>query len=623
MTIGNWLSVDKTSGTGDDTITLIAKTNEEIEERLASITIKTKTKKSVVSITQNANLDKKYFWVEFEDEGGVITMKDRYYSYLPFNVNITYSFNGDDWYNMSGDTISMGDNKKVYIYNKSRYLGKANDSLYGKRFLFSQNCNIGGIATALSEMNYYGFNRCFEYNPYLIDASQLILPWEELEVGCFYSMFTNCPNLIGAPQLPATTLAKNCYSDMFSKCSSLTKSPDLLATDLVENCYFLMFAGCSNLSSIRMLGYNLVGVDVYGDPITWESVLGGWVWKYSLDEIGNAGQDLPDGFGVAPEGVFYTHHNNIDKIPLNSLNGVPMGWSVEVDLENVVYYETSDNQIFSVNFSETNVYSEDLGCGYMTLQEQYYNLPRGAFNSNRITKLTLPNVVIGLQNDTIKEAPLTEFVIPDSVTSITSLALYHNPKTIKKLTIGGGMTKFEDCWGNGQLNNVEELIIREGVEEISWGVDEFNSVTKVVFPKSLKVIGSHCFNGSKNLNLYECLTDDLNITTIGDYAFKKTTAAGQVIRLPQTLTTIGNYAFYEVKDLTQIIIPQSVTTIGNYAFADTDLNTIVCEAITAPTITSSTLSLIPNNGTLYVPQGADYSSWSNNLPTGWTIQEIS
>lgn len=266
-----------------------------------------------------------YFWVEFEETGGVITMKDRYYASLTFNADITYSFNGVDWYDMSGDTISMGDNKKVYIYNRSRYLGKSNDNLYGKRFLFSQNCNIGGNAAALSEMNFYGFLRCFADNSYLIDASQLILPWDVLEDGCFYSMFTNCPNLISVPQLPATTLSKNCYSDMFSKCTSITKSPDLLATDLINGCYYLMFAGCSNLSSIKMLGYNLVGNDNWGDPLTWEYALGGWVGNYSLQDIGNAGGSLGFEIGVSPTGTFVKHPNA--ELSFGA-DGIPEGWTV-------------------------------------------------------------------------------------------------------------------------------------------------------------------------------------------------------------------------------------------------------------------------------------------------------
>jgi hypothetical protein len=266
-----------------------------------------------------------YFWVEFEETGGVITMKDRYYEYLTFNADITYSFNGVDWYDMSGDTISMGDNKKVYIYNRSRYLGKTNDNLCGKRFLFSQNCNIGGNATALSEMNFYGFLRCFADNSYLIDASQLILPWDVLEEGCFYSMFTNCPNLISVPQLPATTLSESCYCDMFSKCISITKSPDLLATDLINSCYYLMFAGCSNLSSIKMLGYNLVGNDNSGDPLTWEYALGGWVGNYSLQDIGNAGGTLGFEIGVSPTGTFVKHPNAELSF---GLDGIPEGWTV-------------------------------------------------------------------------------------------------------------------------------------------------------------------------------------------------------------------------------------------------------------------------------------------------------
>lgn len=65
----------------------------------------------------------------------------------------------------------------------------------------------------------------------------------------FYALFTNCTNLITAPELPATTLATRCYEEMFYGCSSLLAAPELPAKTLASNCYHYMFYGCTNLST--------------------------------------------------------------------------------------------------------------------------------------------------------------------------------------------------------------------------------------------------------------------------------------------------------------------------------------------------------------------------------------
>ena len=126
------------------------------------------------------------------------------------------------------------------------------------------------------------------------------------------------------------------------------------------------------------------------------------------------------------------------------------------------------------------------------------------------------------------------------------------------------------------------------------------------------------------------------------------------IVLPDTLTSIRKYNFNSCTSLTEIVIPNSVTSIDDNVFTNctslrkitigsgvtvlgkaivalfaqpvfsgcTSLTEIVSLATTAPTLTAKTFNGIQNNGgTLYVPQGSDYSSWTSVL-TNWTIQYI-
>ena len=68
-----------------------------------------------------------------------------------------------------------------------------------------------------------------------------------MATNCYAYMFYDCPSLIQAPELPATTLADYCYTYMFGYCSSLKQAPKLPATTLAYYCYGHMFAFCSSL----------------------------------------------------------------------------------------------------------------------------------------------------------------------------------------------------------------------------------------------------------------------------------------------------------------------------------------------------------------------------------------
>jgi hypothetical protein len=61
-------------------------------------------------------------------------------------------------------------------------------------------------------------------------------------------MFTDCPSLEVAPELPMTELSDYCYAGMFARCTSLVKAPALPAVVLQPYCYYQMFYGCTNLT---------------------------------------------------------------------------------------------------------------------------------------------------------------------------------------------------------------------------------------------------------------------------------------------------------------------------------------------------------------------------------------
>lgn len=139
-----------------------------------------------------------------------------------------------------------------------------------------------------------------------------------------------------------------------------------------------------------------------------------------------------------------------------------------------------------------------------------------------------------------------------------------------------------------------------------------------------------------------------SVTTIDQASFAGCTGLSEVI-FPSTLTNIKNYAFQGCSGLTEIDIPDSVTSIGNYTFYNctsltsatigsevtsigmnafngcSSLSSITCNALTAPSIGTSTFNKVATNGVLKYPCGSDYSSWMSTEDYylgkfGWTSE---
>ena len=116
--------------------------------------------------------------------------------------------------------------------------------------------SYNGMQTTLTEGNIYQFSHLFYDNPKLVSASDLILP-DNTTVGCYFNMFSYCPLLTAAPELPAAELSGYCYNQMFAECTSLTTAPNLNARILAGRCYLNMFDGCTSLNHIVCLATNI------------------------------------------------------------------------------------------------------------------------------------------------------------------------------------------------------------------------------------------------------------------------------------------------------------------------------------------------------------------------------
>lgn len=154
---------------------------------------------------------------------------------------------------------------------------------------------------------------------------------------------------------------------------------------------------------------------------------------------------------------------------------------------------------------------------------------------------------------------ITEVVIPDSVTAISSYAFY-GCSALEKVTIGKnvesiGNRAFMDCKA---LTSVEipDSVTTIG-KEAFW---QCFALESVVIGDGVTTIGDSAFWNSRKL---KSLTLGKSVETISDHAFQD--CAITSVELPASVRTIGNHAFGE-SPLESLTLPEGIESIGYSAF---------------------------------------------------------
>lgn len=190
-------------------------------------------------------------------------------------------------------------------------------------------------------------------------------------------------------------------------------------------------------------------------------------------------------------------------------------------------------------------------------------------------------------------------------TSLTSVYIENSVKEI-------GYYAFEKC------TSLTEIVIPESITNIGqYAFKGCSSLTEIVIPDSVGFISNGCLYNCSSLT---SVTIGSGVTSIGLVAFKGCTSLTSVT-IPDSVTRIGS-SFNNCSGLTSVTIGSGITSIGDSAFDGCSrLTEITCLATTAPTLGTDIFVNLPSQGTLYVPQGSDYSTWTSILTT-WNVQYL-
>lgn len=285
--------------------------------------------KARVAYANEPAAQRRFFYVEAREDNINKAVVKLSYS----TGKLEYQKNSDGWSSYTSNSeLRLKPGDRVY------FRGNIKDWSGAGKFLVEDGyVNVGGNIASLFRDNFteddlpaedwgadqtgWKFQSFFEEEPYLVDASQLILPMSTMVSSGYLSMFKGCTGLTAAPALPATSLASNCYQSMFENCIALTSAPALPATALATYCYESMFRGCTALQTAPSLRAETLVGNCYANMFNGCSSLN----EITMTARGTNISPYLTGWvtGVAPTGDFYAYVNSTLAV---GNNGIPTGW---------------------------------------------------------------------------------------------------------------------------------------------------------------------------------------------------------------------------------------------------------------------------------------------------------
>lgn len=254
-----------------------------------------------------------------------------------------------------------------------------------------------------------------------------------------------------------------------------------------------------------------------------------------------------------------------------------------------------------------------------TIPDSVTSIAMGAFSTcTELVSIHIPNSVTSIGEEAFSGCTsLTSIEIPSSVTSIEDAAFYgcsslssiEIPDSVNSI----GEVVFVDCpkltaFTGKYASADNRCLIIDGVLASFAPA----GLTEYTIPDSVTTIGRGTFGDCTELTSIKIPN---SVTLIEEGVFEGCTGLTSV-KISDSVTSIGGLAFYGCSSLTTIDIPSSVTSIGNYAFSDcTSLASAYCRPTIPPTAGMDIFGVDIPNLRIYVPSA---SASAYKAADGWS-----
>lgn len=269
-------------------------------------------------------------------------------------------------------------------------------------------------------------------------------------------------------------------------------------------------------------------------------------------------------------------------------------------------------------------------------------------NCRAIKKVKLSDSVTTIGTYAFKKTVMDEIEFGKNVTTIGNSAFTQT--SLRSVTLPDSVTSLGDgCFHQSSLRTFKLSSNLVSIGKYCFSECYYVGATEIVIPKTVTSIGERAFayfydNGNLGKNTL-IIEDGVGFTTIPAGCFDRSSLKSAVLAdtittlgydcflenklediiLPRNLTTIGGGVF-QGNNLTSIILGEDVTSLGDEVFSS-GLTTIICKAKTAPQITNTTFRYVGTGGTLYCPEGSDYSQWLSSShyylgSKGWSSDTV-
>lgn len=173
----------------------------------------------------------------------------------------------------------------------------------------------------------------------------------------------------------------------------------------------------------------------------------------------------------------------------------------------------------------------------------------------------------------VQGSPISEIIIPDSVTKINN-RLFYGCKTITKVTCGSSVESIGE-YSFAYCTNLTQVIMNNGLKTI--GSDAFyfcTGLTSISIPDNVVEIGNGTFNECTSLESIALSPNNTKYASVSGILYNKEKTkfiaipkliSGEIV-IPAGITKIDMYMFNGCKNITKVTLPETIQYISRCAF---------------------------------------------------------